>query len=818
MKQRILKVLKNRDFQACAFLVLVAFTMLGANPFTETVAPMDLLLHRPGWRNAELSLPSIHPERSDPLDAKLPGWISAKKWLRRGSFPFLNYTNAGRPNYSFTRSLWTPGFLAFCIPESNATGFYLANFVNCVLGMLGMYFFLRLFFGRGASVFGAYVFMFSGFNIAWFFWQHVNTAVTVPWVFFSVFAFLEKKDWRYLPLVTLSMLMLNLGGFPMVAVMAYMALAVMLAVYMIYSDLPWISRLTSLVLIGVYGFLAAVAAFPFVIPLLYTFRRIGGIGYRHGGTIYRLADLKLFILSHYRPYMVEKTLYAGIIPCILILAAVFFHFRRKSWISKAFLLTFLMGLTIAFALINADIIRMIPTLNKNPWNRFSFLIDTSMAMLSAYALHQIVIRIKSRKTALLVIAVLFSLQYADMSSFFRKYNRPVPNEAFYPVTPSIKFMQDNLKPFQYVIADSGYLLCGTLGAYGLNEWFAHTFHSPQTKKILGQIVRNPFQTPTSSAFSTSQVITESPYIDFLNNKFITATKGNFGMISSPLWNRHNHAKQPVPDLPANKLRQFFSVRNEKELYGISVQFATYGRKHPFSGVVLKLMHKDKVLAEKEVSEKEVSDNLWTDFVFPSPVHLKPGTYSFSIEVAEPELENHLTIWAAKEKSTSFLKLNGKRVNLVLHASLLEKRPGLDKYTVHNIEPGIQIVENNNVKGGAYFIKSKNLINSPMYDKVVTEQTSNSLVKVENSYDGPGWIVLPVRNFKGWTVIIDGKKQKPDDFLGIMPAVRVNGPGEVIFKYVPPYFIPAVTAAVIALLTAFGSFFIFLKNSRKTPCE
>jgi hypothetical protein len=811
MNEKLPKFIKNIDFRVVVFLLIVTVILFGANPFKETLAPMDLLMARPGWRNVNIKVKSIHPERSDPLDSKIPGWISAKNLLKKGYFPYLNFENAGRPNYSFTRSLWTPAFWTFAVIPNDAMGFYFASLVNCIIGLLGMYFFLRLFFAYAPSAFGAFIFMFSGFNIAWFYWQHVNTSVWVPWVFFTVFAYLEKKDSRYLPFIALSMTMLNLGGFPMVSVMAYMALAIMLLVYFIYKKDTLLQEIPKISFIGIYSFLSVIIALPFVIPLFYTFKRIGGLGYRHGGTIFKLADFKLFYNAQFGHYMVEKTLYAGLIPLFLLGMVIILHFRKKTWQSKAFLLLFIFSITIAFALINANLIRMIPTLNKNPWNRFSFLIDTSISMLAAYALNYIWISFKNKKLALTFISILFILHFVEMNRFFRCFNEPVPNESFYPVTPSIKFMQDNIKPLQYVIGDSGYMICGVLSAYGLPEWFAHTYQAKPIRKVLKKVVYHPFLTPTAAAFKTSQIKINSPYLDYLNVKFIAVTNHTFDSKSINIFNSRKKQKVPAPNINSNNLKQIFFIDQKTIINGVSFFFATYRRLHPFSDVILTLKKDNKVLIEQILKKNEITDNAWATFKFDDNVPLLPGKYTFSLKMSENIPNDKLTIWAQHDKSKNYLLVNNQKTDLVLQATLIENRTIPDKYRIRSLENNIQVIENKNVKGGAYFLKELTMKNPPIYDNIHTEFLSGSSIKIEVSSKYNGYIVLPIRNFNDWTASVNGEEFPVQYFLDMMPAVKINGPATIVFLYKPPYFFSTIIFAGIALSLVFASIFFFFKR-------
>ncbi|HFE48104.1 MAG TPA: hypothetical protein ENJ21_02180, partial [Chromatiaceae bacterium] len=57
-------------------LILIALLMLRANPLHDTtIAPFDLLVAQPGWKQVGNKPPLVHIQHSDILDSKLPAWI-----------------------------------------------------------------------------------------------------------------------------------------------------------------------------------------------------------------------------------------------------------------------------------------------------------------------------------------------------------------------------------------------------------------------------------------------------------------------------------------------------------------------------------------------------------------------------------------------------------------------------------------------------------------------------------------------------------------------------------------------------------------------
>ena len=78
----------REDLIVILFFFLVSFFYLGANIFAgQIVAPMDLLLHYPGWSNTSMDIPVFNLERSDVLDSQIPGWNFARESILNGSLP-----------------------------------------------------------------------------------------------------------------------------------------------------------------------------------------------------------------------------------------------------------------------------------------------------------------------------------------------------------------------------------------------------------------------------------------------------------------------------------------------------------------------------------------------------------------------------------------------------------------------------------------------------------------------------------------------------------------------------------------------------------
>ncbi len=785
--------------------------MLGANPFkSQTIAPMDLLLKYPGWQNTNIVVPYISGERSDVLDAKFPIWTSAKKDLHQGEIPFWNYQRGGKPGLTFTNSLLSPAFFTFAVVKDDALGFYLANLVNVLIGLFGMYLFLRLFLNRSASVFGAFIFMFSGFNSAWFFWAHVHTAIWTPWVFFAVYKYLVTQDKRFLPLVTVTMLMLNLGGFPMIAVMTYMSVAIMFVIFLL-SQRPALKIILKIILhLGIFSILSVMIALPFIFPLTELLTWMGGMGYRHGGSGFKLHDFELFINPDlYRYPRVETTFYVGILPIVFLFLSLFFLAKKPVFIAIFSLILFIYSLTIAFTLISPELIHKVPTLNSSLLTRFGYLIGVSLAMVSAYTLHEIMKRISHRKWLFVFVIGIFTVQIWDQKNLFDRFNGSVPNASFLPQTKSISYLQENLGSFEYIIADKGFLIAGTLGGYGLNDWYAHSFHNATEKKILSTLVYKPFQTPTSAIFPFHHIDLDSPYMDFLNVKAILSTS-YAKHIHHAIWD--NDRKQaPSPVMPSNTLVQPFHLDENMEVLGMTFLMATFAEKHASSDVVLTLKYKDNEIASARVKKEEIRDNTWVRFFFDSPKILLAGDYTVSLEMLDKNTSKALVIWTNIEEKEQKLLVNNHEINSSLKMAFIQDNVLNEKYTLLNLEANIHILLNKNVSPGAYYIVALDINQSIEHDATSTKIVSNTKIEIDYIGDKKGWIVLPMRAYPGWTATVNEKKVDIVKFLDMLPAVEVKGKSKIIISYNPSYNIYTYSLALLGLVLLLLSILIFRKK-------
>jgi hypothetical protein len=513
---------------------------------------------------------------------------------------------------------------------------------------------------------------------------------------------------------------------------------------------------------------------------------MGGIGYRHGGPGFKLHELRLFINPElYRVARVEATFYVGILPVISLFIGILLWFRHRKDLLLAFgIILFFYALTIAFALIGPEIIHKVPTLNSSLLTRFGYLIDVALAIVAASVLHYFIERFKTKRWLPLTILVIFAVQAADQYRLFHKFNGPVPNAAFYPATKSITYLQVHLKPLQYVLPDQGFLINGTLGGYGLNDWYAHTFHAPEEKEILGKIVKQPFKTPTSAMFPFSSIDLKSPYIDLLNIKAILSTSFSPYALR-PLWDNERE-QMPAPALPTNTLEQSFTIDSETRAEGIALLMATFGAEHASSDIALTLFKEGKKAAVTVASKEKIKDNTWVGFTFDTPFTFTPGEYTVTLTMLDTTRIHPVTVWLNKGEEIHQAVINGKKEPVSFKLALFNRKDLSPRYRIMNLEPDIYILENMKVQGEAYFIPSPDTLQTGDYTHVKTTHPSNTHILIDYTSDRPGWIVVPMRTYPGWHASINGKEVPLQEYLGMLPAIKVDGSVTIDFYYRPSY--------------------------------
>lgn len=797
---------------ALAVYLVLAVATMGANPLTgETVAPMDLLVSHPGWDKVAEGVRVTHAERSDVLDALLPTWLGAKDQLRNGEPAlWLPGISGGKPGLPLiSNGMLTPSFLAFALIGDHALGFYAAGLIKLVLAGLGVFLLLRLFLGPAASLFGGAVFMLAGFNAAWFFWPQVSTAAWIPWLLWCGAGWMLTGRRGWLAGIALTTALLILGGFPSVA--AYGLYAFVLLIPVLMAGMPWRPGIAAGVAAGAavaLGFL--LSALPLLAQV--EFLSLFDLGYRSAGTALSWTEhYRLFVDPRARGVpRVEFTFHVGWIALLLTLVPVALWTR---WPQAERRLLFVFGtaillasIVLAFGLAPHEWIRRIPVFGFNPWSRVTVITGLAVALLAALGLQVALEQARRIRRPLLAtgllagLAALAVVQIVDQSRLFRTFNAVVPAAWFYPDTPTLTYARERLGPLDWVIADNAFMISGTLTAYGLPEWFAHTFKTPAEKSALEQLVDAPFRTPTAATFPLESIRFEHPLMNAFGVRFALVEGQHHD--HEVLFTQPAGAHQPAPPLPENRLDQHFRLDRETRLSGVSVLMATY--RAPYAPSDLRLTLDDDrgdALATVTVSRYRIRDNRWARFFFPRTLELPPGGYSFSLALTNPEAGGRVTPWTTAEAvpDTRRLAVNGEARPLAMRFSLMTPAARDHGWTAHRLEPAVTLLENPRAPRGAYYLGDAH---QPPADgdgtQVRTARIASTALTARYEGDAPGLIVFPMRHYPGWEARVDDRPAAMDTLLGVLPAVHVQGPGRVELHYRPTYTLPGLLATLAGL--------------------
>lgn len=830
----------NRVFPQYFWLVISAYAVIlaiviGANPFVgQTSAPMDLLAKHPGWQGHEFSAEQLHPERTDVVDAVIPDWTVIKSSIRSGESGVWNSVSSnGRPGIlDLSKSLLTPSFAAFLLIDDDWLGFYFAGLIKLLIAASGMFLFLRLFVGPPAAFVGGVFFALAGFHAAWFYWPHVATSAWIPWLLWACSGWISRGGWKYLSLATVTTVMLLLGGFPAVAAYGLYAAALLSAMYLLYQ---WSSFKETLAKGGLL-FAAIVAGFMLAaIPLLalYEFLGLLDLGHRRGGTNLNFPD-DLYLLLDPNAYglpRVEKTFYMG--KFAIIMAAIspvllFFHQRNRT---NIFLLLFglvllVVAVTVSFGLLPTDMIRSLPAIGTSPWNRLIILVDISIVILAVLAIDLLIkkiVKIEHRKLKILsvtLLSIVLLAQVLDQASLFKRFNNAVVKEDFFPDTGAINFVMNNISPLQSVVADRSFMLSGTLGAYGIPEWFAHGFYREEEKRVLSQIIQQPYRSPTAATFFMRDV-------NFHENELFSKLGIRYLMLN------HNSSirKQPhvnnaaAPHMPENSLSQVINLQHAEYIESIGLVLATFHAPKAPADVILELVDltDNRVLSYSRLSANMIKDNRQAIFRFEQGgVELKPGKYKIRIKLHDNVKYNgRLTAWYSKQPkySDEYLLVNGE----VVYGAMLYTLYGHDEHEarINNgwqtvlTDHSISVVENKNVPNGAYFLPDLGLKSKIESSDVFSTRLDSTHVRIDYKGERTGYIVLPTRWFPGWFGYIDGEQVIPELYMNMLPAFKVTGPVTIKFFYQPTYLGKGTLLTLLGLMLLVGILYRATILQRKT---
>jgi len=829
---------RHQNLAALLVFFCLAIYGLGANPFAgQTVGPFDWLVEFPGWWTVQSDRDAVFRGQSDILNSQLPAWITLKKQIRNGAGALWYPNIAGGAPVSL--ELCNPAFLIFLAVKDNALAYYLAGLAKLVIAGFGAYLLVRIFVGWLPAVWGGAVFMLCGFNAAWFFWEQVTTAMWIPWLLWATAMYLKTGSSRWLPAITITSLLLIFGAFPPVGAFGFYSFALLLLTWNIYSyfsgkhkGFKELNGLKDLTLKTVLPLLAAGIAFIMAAVTLIPFMAsISGVnlGWRVGvGTPFRLHDLTNFF-SYSQPLRIETTAYLGIIACILAVLGILPLFVKQNRHLKLFvffnIILVILSLLITFGLLPHKLISSLPVFRSNSWGRLIVIVLLGLSVLSALGLDFLAGKIRDLLTRYLKIApgyahwlvivavvLLFVWQFQSQKKLFNSFNAVAPSDWFYPLTPSIRYVQEHSGPLESVIADETFINSGTLGAYGIAEWYAHSFKTDREKEVLAQLVADPFASPTAATIKANKINYFSPLMDKLVIKYL--------LLNKRLIEHEKILDVPgtviglAQPLPGNSWRQHISMPGDMMIGYIGFVFATSNKEYAPANVHLTVYDSDGgVFAESELSRHRITSNDWSYFKFPEKVFFEKGDYSMALSLIDYNGPDSLTAMVTQDQVDlgRYLEVNNTRSGTSMklriatydriNLAMFER-----KWNILDLESDIVVFENKDVTNGAYFIDNLDAANDILdFSGIDIEQPSSDLIRISYTKSNAGWIVLPMHLHSGWKAYVDDEPVQYDRFLDMMPAIPVNGgAGLVVFKYQPESF----RKGLLASLTGFFIFLIF----------
>lgn len=812
----------------------LAALAIGANPFRgETSTPADLLASYPAWGSSVAKADVRHPERSDALDARLPQWTFARDELRQGRLPLWNDTSAGGDAalLKLSSGLLSPAFVVFAIAPTAALGLYLSVLLNLTLAGVGMYLFLRRHVDRLPATFGAVMFQFCGFIAAWLFWSHTLVIIWVPWLLLAVHTAIRSPRPAAVAGVALATAMVLLGGFPFVSLLAFGAVglyAILLATSLAAGE----RSAAGFVLHSVRGLLPVAAGvcgglLITALPLAVFTAWLGqfDISARASGSPLRLARdfALLFGNGAFNAPRVESAMYVGTLGAILGLAgfATVWLKRAEAFLLGLFaLLLGVVALVLVFQLVPSSKLGWVPGLSGNAWSRAIAILGLSLSMSAAAFLHKMTRLLQRRpllKDAPLGIAVLGLLcfQVVDQVRYFRQFNGPALAEHYYPRTDALDYIIDHKGAFDYVIADHTHLVSGTLGAYGIREWFAHRFRSPALREQLAELVDDPFTTPTASIIRPSQIRLDAAGMATLNVRYLIVG-GKAGLARSLLGVQGSPPMQPLPDLPASgSWRQPFELRKPFEPDLLKIRFATHQSTDVDGHVSVVLRSMDGTeLVRMDADAARIKDNEYLSLPVEGLARLDVGGYLLEIGYQPGSAGRPLTAWSAAAEGDAQLLLgdnaSGRRLDFVLTS----RRQPAHFRKVFDGAHG-QVWENTRSPNGPYFIQQLDAL--PGADAQAIEVVKYEPGAFILDYQGtePGYVVVPMEITSDWQVTLDGQLVQPERVHDLLPAVPVQEGGRIEFQY-RPVVMSWLPAWIIVLFTSGVSLGYWHWRRRQVP--
>ncbi|MHC2796803.1 hypothetical protein ACVINZ_005815 [Mesorhizobium jarvisii] len=780
-----------RHIISMVLLFALVLGIVGVNPFRQTLAPMDLLLAYPGWDNAGIDTPLVNIERSDALDHRLPNWREFRRELREGHIPLwnpLHQLGAAGIQAPIYEGLSIP-FLVYALTPNEAMGYTFAILSNYLLAAFGAYFLLFFMFGnRVAAVFGAMVFAFCGFNIAWAHWPHVTTGALIPWVLATQLRYWQTGRLSWALGFSFSVALMALGGFPFVALLGTLS-SLTLAVILLWTEL-WSAGINQLAIRRAMGLgCAGIAGAFLALPGLLQVKGILGstdLSSRTGGTWFTPYDIiYMFGFDFVNHFRVERIFSAGAPAALLALLALCLIFKFPNRFAFFGLIVAIFMLATVFGAAPAELVEAIPGFGFNAWSRGSILFGVSAAILSSYSLSIILPSMESVSplkinSSYKLHAVLFLcvLQAINLGYWFRQYNARPDIDTFFPVTPSLSYVLSKILPGQSVVADNSFHVSGFLSKYGLPELFAHGFRTDAQRKIIADILPSFQTTYTASVIQCSDINFSSRDITYAAIRFLLI-KDNCVDLDYETAGTGQRATLP---LNSGALNGDLLIDKSMNATNVQVLLATYDQDFAPSAVTLDLYRDALLVAHAELPPEAIRNNQFATFRFNQDIPLTAGTYRYVISMIKPDSEKPLSAWAFETAGGATYQIGSSVFPGMPMIKIGDRVRTPRNFSTASVEPGISVIENHAVSGSAYYVNDLSGQPDADFGPVHLATYRPDDLTVEYSGATHGWVVFPIRINEDWRATLDGKPVELKKFLEFFPAVEVSGRSKIRFYY------------------------------------
>jgi len=804
------------------FCLAIAVAAIGANPWKgQTSSPLDLLVSYPGWGSQVAKSELRSRERSDALDARLPQWIYARNEIREGRVPLWNDTSAGGDAsiLKLTSGQLTPAFAIFTAIEDPAKGFYFSVLFNLFIAGLGMFVFLRSHLGLAASLFGTVMFQLCGFNVAWLFWSHVLTLMWLPWLLWSLNGLLRDTSPRWFALTSMFTALLLVGGFPFVAQLSIGAAGLYLMFYgfgygVLHANrMGWPKDVLRRVTIGMLALASGLLVVA--IPLLTFFEWLQQFSTDHRGagshmTLATHAKLLLRPWAFASP-RVESAMYVGTLGSVFAALGILSFWIRRDRVAALGLYAIAIiavALALAFQLIPVRTVSWIPGLGMNAWSRAISLLCVGLAIAAAVFVQRLAAcpggQPTVRTTVALLLAALLLGQAYDQLKFYREFNGPTKAAFFYPQTQVLDYVNANSGAFDYAVADTSYIISGSLGAYGIREWFAHRFKTQALRNVLPALAKNPFATATASSLQPQNIRYEAEQMALMNVRYVLTRQPEIPADHGLQGAADGQPLRALSNISASGWQQRVVIPQSVEITRISVRFATH-RANDLDGLVTAALL-DSEGNQLHIESSDASmllDNAYLDFDLQAPLPLHAGGYTLDVQYQPGAKNRPLTAWSAAQTDSRYaLVVDGDTLPAALDYRI-EWGASDTAFRKVMAEGRISLWENKRSPNGPYFVDSLENPVISLGDTAVTYYTPGRF-KVAYRGNTPGYVVIPMEATRDWISMLDDQPVQPEKLLGVLPAIRVEGPTQIEFAYQPrslrilPYWAFAMGVLVLAL--------------------